>query len=749
MDKYKGLNEPQRTAVFHVDGPLLLLAGAGSGKTRVLTHRIAYMIEEKGVAPWQIMAITFTNKAAKEMRERVDKLVGAAAADVWVSTFHSSCVRILRRHADRVGYDRSFTIYDADDSKKLVRECMKQLNVDPKYFKESAVLSAISGAKNQYIGPAQYRKDALGDMRKETIGKIYDLYQQRLKSCNVMDFDDLLVKTVELFVMNEDVLAYYQDKFRYIMVDEYQDTNGVQFRLVHLLAKKHRNLCVVGDDDQSIYRFRGADIRNILDFEAVFGNAQVVRLEQNYRSTRKILDAANGVIRNNRQRKPKKLWTDNQDGMDIVYKTLYTEVEEAAFIAEQVAEGVKAGRTYKDHAVLYRTNAQSRAVEDSFVKRNIPYKLVGGVSFYQRKEIKDILAYMVLVDNSADDLSLRRIINVPKRGIGDSTVERIGEYAYERGIGMYEALGRAREIPGIARAASKVEQFHAFMEKCRGIAAQGGLVGLVETILKETGYEEALRLENTPESQDRLGNIGELVSKMAEYETMSEDPSLVGFLEEVALVAAIDTLEGDDNKVVLMTLHSAKGLEFPVVFLGGMEDGLFPGYMSINSGNPEDIEEERRLCYVGITRAMEQLYLLNVKRRLVHGTSQFNMPSRFIREIPQELLAVHETELTPSIEAAPVVGMSPRTTGKYAGSLYGSGRYGAKPSQGDSSKRSIPGPSDRTLEYGEGDLVKHGKFGVGQVQRIEAGGADYQVTVNFPSHGVKKLLSSFAGLKKV
>lgn len=825
MSIYDTLNEPQRQAVFHTEGPLLLLAGAGSGKTRVLTHRIGYLIEEKKVAPWNIMAITFTNKAAKEMRERVDKLVGNGGSDVWVSTFHSSCVRILRRDADKVGYAKDFTIYDSEDSKKLIRECMKKLNVDPKYFKDSQILSMISGAKNQNMSVADYRKSAMGDLRKETAAKIFEMYQERMKTCNVMDFDDLLVKTVELFTYNEDVLLNYQNKFKYIMVDEYQDTNGVQFKLIYLLAKKHQNLCVVGDDDQSIYRFRGADISNILDFESVFKNAITIRLEQNYRSTKTILDAANEVIKHNKRRKAKRLWTDNSEGEMIVYKTLQSEVDEANFISHQIMDTMlEETRNYSDYAVLYRTNAQSRAIEDRFVRQSIPYRLVGGVSFYQRKEIKDILSYLILMNNSTDDLALKRIINVPKRGIGDTTVERLEIYAAENEMSIFETLAHVKEVPGITRGSAKIIEFHEMMQKFKHKAATGSLLELVEAILKDSGYQEELRLENTPESLDRLNNIGELVSKMAEYETNTEEPTLSGFLEEVSLVAAIDVLDNDNNKVVLMTIHSAKGLEFPVVFLAGMEDGLFPSYMSIQSGDPEDIDEERRLCYVGITRAKERLFILNARMRNMHGQSQYNGPSRFIQEIPSDLLDISANN--------GVVGMG--GAGNMGGpsamaSTYGtSNAYGAPSAYGQTGKRTTTGnrsamantygsgassvshmsnltggsrshmsnvqgrqgsghqgntgagkqdllnmglgitkgvgpnfkggtygsesakpPVLPALNFKAGDLVKHGKFGVGQVQKIESGGADYQVTINFPSHGVKKLMASFAGLKKI
>lgn len=755
MDKYSTLNPPQLEAVKYTEGPLLLLAGAGSGKTRVLTHRIAYLIEEKKVYPWKIMSITFTNKAAKEMRERVDKLIGAGGEDVWVSTFHSSCVRILRRYIDKIGYSKSFSIYDTDDAKRLLREIMKKQNIDPKYYKDSFLLSQISSCKNKMISPKLFAKQAEGDMRQEVVARVYRIYQENLEANNALDFDDLLYKTVELFEKSPDVLEYYHNLFDYIMVDEYQDTNGVQFRLVELLAAKKRNLCVVGDDDQSIYRFRGADIKNILDFENVFHDAKVIRLEQNYRSTKNIIAAANQVIRNNTKRKVKKLWTDNVDGGKLEHLVHQNEKEEARFIAGTISEGIRSDqRDYKDYAILYRTNAQSRVLEESFFREGIPYRLVGGVSFYQRKEIKDVIAYLKMISNSTDSIACKRIINVPRRGIGATTVGRIDEFSELAGISFLEAVLRIKEIPNISRGRKNVEEFGYLVSYLKEKQHQTGLVDFIEEVLSKSEYISALKLENTDEANDRIDNIGELLSKAKDYEEMAigagEEATLNGFLEDVALVADIDSLDDDDNKVILMTLHSAKGLEFPIVFMAGMEDGLFPSYMSISTGNNEDIEEERRLCYVGITRAREKLYITSAKSRLMHGQTQYNMVSRFLAEIPTDLMESNQMSGGMTIDSIGIrkhtsshdpLGMGGATT------MPGNKPFGTMTKKANS--YTMPKPKNVTLDYQENDFVKHPKYGIGQVKSIQAGGADYQVEVNFPSHGVKKLMASFAGLKKM
>ena len=621
MSIYDTLNPKQKEAVLHTDGPLLILAGAGSGKTRVLTHRIAYLIDECGVNPWNIMAITFTNKAAGEMRERVDDLVGFGAESIWVSTFHSSCVRILRRHIESLGYTTSFSIYDSDDQKTLMRQVFKAMNVDTKQFKERSVLAAISSAKDKLITPEEFLLNAGADFREKKTGEIYKEYQKQLRKNNALDFDDLIVKTVELFQNNPQVLDYYQERFKYIMVDEYQDTNMAQFKLVSLLASKYRNLCVVGDDDQSIYRFRGADIQNILSFEHTFPGTKVIKLEQNYRSTQNILDAANGVIRHNFGRKDKTLWTANGEGDKILFKQFDTARDEADFVARQIRDS---SYSYQDQAVLYRTNAQSRLIEERCIFYNIPYRLVGGVNFYQRKEIKDVLAYLKTIANGVDDLSVIRIINVPKRGIGATTIGRVTAFASEHGMSFYDTLKEAKQIPGIGKAAEKISRFIAQMEAFRAMAhsEEYSIKDLIDHILEDTGYEEELQEEGEIEAQTRLENIEELINKAAAYEEDSEHPTLDEFLEQVALVADIDNVDDSEDRVTLMTLHSAKGLEFPKVYLVGMEDGLFPGMMSIMSGDKTEMEEERRLCYVGITRAKTELVLTAARQRMADGPSQ-------------------------------------------------------------------------------------------------------------------------------
>ncbi|HJB87820.1 MAG TPA: UvrD-helicase domain-containing protein, partial [Candidatus Blautia excrementigallinarum] len=614
MSIYETLNDMQQKAVYHTEGPLLILAGAGSGKTRVLTHRIAYLIGEKRVNPWNILAITFTNKAAQEMRERVDQIVGNDGGSVWVSTFHSTCVRILRRYIDRLGYDNNFTIYDTDDQKTLMKDVCRRLDVDTKQYKERALLAAISHAKDELLTPDDMERNAGGDFREKRIAEIYREYQASLRRNNALDFDDLIVKTVELFQKCGEVLEYWQDRFRYIMVDEYQDTNTAQFKFVSLLASKYENLCVVGDDDQSIYKFRGANIGNILGFERVFPGAKVIRLEQNYRSTQNILNAANEVIANNAERKPKRLWTENPEGDKIHFRQFMNGFEEAEYVVGDIAKGRREGRfQYRDCAVLYRTNAQSRLFEEKCLLANIPYKIVGGVNFYARKEIKDLLSYMKTVDNAADDLAVKRILNVPKRGIGATTITRVQDYADSMQMSFYEALQNAGEIPSIGRAASKIKGFVSFIQSLKSKAQAYTVEEILEEIIDLTGYVDELKAEDTEESRARIENIDELISKTVSYQDLRSaegaEASLSGFLEEIALIADIDTVDPGQDYVLLMTLHSAKGLEFPNVYLAGMEDGIFPGSMSVFSADPSDMEEERRLCYVGITRAMKELTL--------------------------------------------------------------------------------------------------------------------------------------------
>ena len=642
-DIYSTLNPQQQEAVYHTEGPLLILAGAGSGKTRVLTHRIAYLIDKKGINPWNILAITFTNKAASEMRERVDKIVGFGSESVWVSTFHSTCVRILRRYIDRLGYDTRFAIYDTEDQKTLMKEVCRKLNIDTKKTKERSLLAQISHAKDELITPDEMELNAGEDFVKKKVAEVYREYQAALRRNNALDFDDLIVKTVELFQNCGDVLENYQERFRYIMVDEYQDTNTAQFKFISLLASKYENLCVVGDDDQSIYKFRGANIGNILGFEHVFPDAKVIRLEQNYRSTKNILNAANAVIANNTSRKSKTLWTENSEGERIHFRQFMNGYEEAEYVVGEISRAHREnGAKYKDCAVLYRTNAQSRLFEEKCLLANIPYKIVGGVNFYARKEIKDLLCYLKTIDNSRDDLAVRRIINVPKRGIGATTLGRIQDYADKMSVSFYDALRVAEEVPSIGRSLSKIDGFVTFIQSLKSKAESYTVRELLEEVIELTGYVAELQAEDTDESKARIENIDELISKTESYQEAMEEQgqtaTLSGFLEEIALIADIDSVDPDQDYVLLMTLHSAKGLEFPRVFLAGMEDGMFPSYMSIISDDRSDLEEERRLCYVGITRAMEDLTLTSARQRMLRGEVQYNKVSRFVREIPRELV---------------------------------------------------------------------------------------------------------------
>lgn len=791
MSIYDGLNKEQLEAVQHVEGPLLILAGAGSGKTRVLTHRMAYLMDKAGVNPWNILALTFTNKAASEMRERVDQLIGYGSENIWVSTFHSTCVRILRRHIDRLGYDNQFTIYDSDDQKSLMRDILKYLQLDPKKFKEKTVLGKISSAKNDYISPEEFASAAGGDYLYKTYSACYTEYQNRLYQNNALDFDDLLYKTVELFETDKEVLSYYQNRFKYIMVDEYQDTNSVQFRLLKLLAnteneqgQRVHNLCVVGDDDQSIYRFRGANIYNILNFESAYPETKTIRLEQNYRSTQTILDAANEVIANNTERKPKKLWTENEKGDALVYSQFDTAYEEAEHIADQIFNNCSNGfDIYKEYAILYRTNAQSRMIEEKLVQRNIPYKLVGGVNFYQRKEIKDILAYLRTISNGKDDISVKRIINVPKRGIGLTTIDRLMDHSIQHGISFYEACKQAEHIAGIGRGAAKVSPFVSMIEVLKGKLTNPtySLSDLFDEIIEATGYVETLEAEDTDEARSRIENIDELRNKLVAYEqNAEEEPTLNGFLEEVALVADIDSLEENDNVVTLMTLHSSKGLEFPNVILCGMEDGIFPGYISITSDDPMDIEEERRLCYVGITRAMKHLTLTSARQRMQNGEIRFNKPSRFLHEIPRYLMtqkspsSIYNRNSIPSLSedngqtehsASPF-----HFTNAKGGSSYSSSvskgytkRTGSDPFAGNpyiqkgirfekaQPQKNVTSTTTLVVEpdYKVGDTVSHTKFGTGTVMELTKNPKDYVVTVAFESGETKKMMAGFAKLTKM
>ena len=743
MSIYDTLNPPQREAVAQTEGPVLILAGAGSGKTRVLTHRIAYLMEEMGVNPWNILAITFTNKAAQEMRERVDKLVGFGSESIWVSTFHSACVRILRRHIDNLGYDTNFTIYDTDDQKSLMKDVCRKLNIDTKVYKERSLLAQISHAKDELLTPDDMEMKAAGDYNMKKVASVYREYQAALRKNNALDFDDLIVKTVELFQNCGAVLEYYQERFKYIMVDEYQDTNTAQFKFISLLAQKYENLCVVGDDDQSIYKFRGANIGNILGFERVFPDAKVIRLEQNYRSTKNILNAANQVIANNTERKAKTLWTENEEGSKVHFRQFFNAYEEAEYVAGEIGRMKREGMgSYRDCAILYRTNAQSRIFEEKFIAANIPYKLVGGVNFYARKEIKDLLCYLKTIDNARDDLAVQRIINVPKRGIGATTLGRVQDYADNMGISLYEALRVAEEVPSIGRSLSKIDGFVTFIQSLKSKADVLSVEELLQEVIDDTGYVAELEAEDTEESRARIENIDELISKTVAYQEAMEEQNqpatLSGFLEEVALVADIDTVDPDQDYVLLMTLHSAKGLEFPKVFMVGMEDGIFPSHMTISYGDDGELEEERRLCYVGITRAMKDLTLTCAQQRMIRGETQYNKVSRFVREIPRELVDLGHTIQEKKPKAEDLI----PTPTKYSKmkEILQSRNY--KP-------REFKVTKSGSLDYEVGDTVRHIKFVVGIVKEIVEGGRDYEVTVEFDKVGVKKMFASFAKLKKI
>lgn len=747
-----GLNDMQSAAVQYTDGPLLLLAGAGSGKTRVLTHRVAYLIEEKGVAPYNILAITFTNKAAGEMRERVDRIVSFGAESVWVSTFHSLCVRILRRHIDNLDYQTNFTIYDSDDQKAVVKECLKKLNMDSKQYPERGIMAEISRAKERFISPAEFDREASGNYRKMQIARVYNEYQAKLKQSNALDFDDLLYKTVELFQFHPEILKNYQDRFRYIMVDEYQDTNHIQFLLIKQLAAKHRNLCVVGDDDQSIYKFRGANIYNILNFEEEYPEARVIKLEQNYRSTKNILKAANGVISHNEGRKDKALWTELSEGDKVTFSLFDTEYQEAESVVREIAKMHKnEGKTYNYFAILYRTNAQSRIFEEKLLMQNIPYKIIGGQNFYGRREVKDLICYLKVVDNGRDDMAVRRIINVPKRGIGAASLDKIQAYADTYEMGLLDAMFEASNVPGLNRAAAKVEGFTNLILDFRDLLETGiRLSELYDAILERTGYQDELVAEHTEESEARLENLAELKNKIVQYEQEAEHPTLSELLEEIALVADVDSLEESEDKVLLMTLHSAKGLEFPCVFLGGMEDRLFPSGMALNSDDPDAVEEERRLCYVGITRAKEKLYLSAARQRMMHGTANFNPISRFVKEIPEDVIekngegAFAMRRQMESLQQAKRDLASRGATVSSKPYSYQKNAVTGTPAFGKEFR-----VERMEIDYGVGDTVEHVKFGTGVVTALVSGGKDYEVTVDFEKVGVKRMFASFAKLKKV
>ncbi|WIF94062.1 DNA helicase PcrA [Caminicella sporogenes] len=722
------LNDMQRMAVENTEGPLLILAGAGSGKTRVLTHRIAYLIKEKGVFPGNILAITFTNKAASEMKERIEQLIGSIASNMWISTFHSACVRILRRDIEKIGYTRDFVIYDTSDQRTLIKECLKELNMSDKSYPVNYVQGIISSAKDKLQTPEKFINLNYSDFKLRPICDLYSLYQKKLKSNNAMDFDDLIMKTIELFETASDALKYYQRKFEYIMVDEYQDTNRAQYKLINMLSKVHRNLCVVGDEDQSIYRFRGADIRNILDFEKDFPDAKVIKLEQNYRCTKIILEAANNVIKENVERKYKKLWTNNEEGQKIKYYKAQTENDEASFIANEINKKVKSGdRNYSDFAVLYRTNAQSRVIEDAFMKNNIPYKIIGGLKFYDRKEIKDIIAYLRVIQNPLDDISLLRIINVPKRGIGNRTIEKIREMANQQGEKLFSAILDAAESGMFSkRVTAGLNSFLNIIIKYKENKEQYTVTEIIKNILNETGYIKELEDENSIEARTRIENLQEFLSVAMEFENNSETKSLSEFLEGISLMSDIDNLEDEQNVVVLMTLHSAKGLEFPIVFMTGMEEGIFPSSRSIM--DDREIEEERRLCYVGITRAKEELYLTHAFMRTLYGRTNVNPVSRFIDEIPKNLIEE---------------GGEKRNIRGIVKQNFGS-KLSLKPME-FMEKRAVNKVDSSEIK--PGTKIEHKLFGTGTVITVKGSGEKAELTVAFDKKGVKKLILGYAPIE--
>ncbi len=757
----EGLNEKQKEAVLQTEGPCLVIAGAGSGKTKVLTHKIAYLMSEKHIKPWNILAITFTNKAANEMKERVEKLVGDVAKDMWIGTFHSICVRILRRYIDRIGFESSFVIFDTTDQKALIKECLKELKIDDKLFTERSVQAEISNGKNEMLEPKAYQAKYAGDYRKEVIGQVYELYQKRLRENNAIDFDDIINDTIKILMENPDVLEYYSAKFNYVLVDEYQDTNKAQFMIVSILASRYGNITVVGDNDQGIYSFRGADISNILNFEKDFPGTAIIKLEQNYRCTGNILKAANAVIKHNEEKYKKSLWTENEEGMLPQIYCGDDEYGEATYIVEQINH-LKTQEYLKlsDFAILYRMNSQSRAIEDILRRENIPYKIIGGLKFYERKEIKDMIAYLRLISNPSDNISLKRIINEPKRGIGKTSIENIQEIAEKSGISMYEVL-RQTEQYGLNRITAAASEFVAVIDELREMAKDSLISDLMKETLAKTGYTKALELEDTKEAENRIENLEEFLTVAIEFEEEFADNSLSEFLEGITLSSDIDNLEEEEESVTLMTLHSAKGLEFPCVFLVGMEEGIFPGYKSI--GEPKELEEERRLFYVGITRAKQFLHLTCAKRRTIFGSTSYNAISRFVNEIPQELLEGYE-----EIES----GNKDEFEDKGYKWEYGKGEKVRTYSITDSSVSvAAAGPKQpvnsgfqfRTAEsflnslqkqkevsineYEVGQRVYHKKFGEGVISGLEEEGDDYKVDIQFEKAGHKRLMAKFAGLE--
>lgn len=760
QDLIEGLNDRQKEAVISTEGPCLVIAGAGSGKTKVLTHKIAYLISEKYVKPWNIIAITFTNKAANEMKERIQKIIGDAANDLWMGTFHSICVKILRKYIDRIGFDHSFLIFDTSDQKTLIKECLKDLKVDDKLFTDRAVLSEISNGKNEMLEPKDYKTKYAGDFRRETIGNIYELYQQRLKENNALDFDDIINYTIKILTENPDVLEYYTEKFKYVLVDEYQDTNKAQFMLVSILASKYGNITVVGDNDQGIYSFRGADITNILNFEKDFPGTKIIKLEQNYRCTGNILKAANAVIKHNENKYEKKLWTANDEGeLPSIYQS-EDEYDEASYVVKQINH-LKTEEYYKysDFVVLYRMNSQSRAIEDILRREDIPYKIVGGLKFYERKEIKDIIAYLRLIYNTSDNISLKRIINEPKRGIGKTSLDNIQQISEQNGISMYEVIKNAEQF-GLNRVKANADDFINLIEELRTKQNKLSISELIKETLNKSGYTKALELENSVEAESRIQNLEEFLTVAIEFEEEFADNTLGEFLENITLSSDIDNVEDAENSVTLMTLHSAKGLEFPTVFLVGLEEGIFPGYKSIGEENA--LQEERRLFYVGITRAKEHLFLTCAKRRTIFGSTSYNAISRFVKEIPEELLNGYDEMQKEKVED------------KFENSDYG-WKYGNRESKVKTYtfetnsyevKKQAPATAGfqyRTAEsflsslnkkdsfdiskYQEGQRVYHKKFGEGTINKVEEEGEDYKIDINFDKVGHKRLMAKFAGLE--
>ena len=741
MDLSSLLNDKQLEAVKCTEGPLLIIAGAGSGKTRVLTYRIAYLIHEKKVAPWNIMAITFTNKAANEMRERVNSIAGFGAEEVWVSTFHSSCARILRRHIDHIGYSNNFSIYDTDDSKTVLKSIIADMNIDVKRYPPKKLQYIISSAKNRMQTWEDMMQDA-SNREEEIIAEVFKEYENNLFRNNALDFDDLLIKTVELFRKAPEVLENYRNRFRYIMVDEYQDTNRIQFEFIDLLAKTNKNLCVVGDDDQSIYKFRGADIRNILDFEKSYPDAKTIKLEQNYRSTGNILKGANSVIANNTERKEKTLWTSKDDGAPITERIFQTAYDEARAVVNDISRKSTA-EPYNAFAILYRTNAQSRLFEEHFVYNNIPYRIVGGTNFYARKEIKDILAYLKTIENGKDELAVKRIINIPKRGIGGRSIERVSDFAALNDITFYEAACRAKEIKELGKTAGKIEDFSLFIRKYKSYSMEMPVSDLIKKLIDETGYVDALKNEGSDEALDRIANIDELLTKAETYNENAEKPSLGGFLQEVALVADIDSLDENTDRVFLMTVHSAKGLEFDNVYLVGMEDGLFPGFAAKYDFNDSELQEERRLFYVGMTRARKTLTITSAKMRMVRGENEFHKLSMFVEEIaPECILDESEWNMKPKAE---------KHEDSYTDRLSNIVKKTSesKPYSKITDMSMFKAVKPDRLDYAQGDWVVHKKFGEGKVISIKDTPKDFEVTVEFDKFGQKRMFAAFAKLTKL